>query len=137
LPGSIAPPTVAKVSVLGSGIAAMPASPPRPSRRFCRAATFNIRAHHDLRNQISVLIDTAYTELAVRTLHTLYGLDQGLSDFDRQESCGRVCQIRNPWSVNDPWKDLPLAAAALAWRRRYSPVAGVCLAKQASIRYTA
>jgi len=23
-----------------------------------------------------VLIDTAYTELAVRTLHTLYGLDQ-------------------------------------------------------------
>jgi hypothetical protein len=24
-----------------------------------------------------VLIDAAYTELAVRTLHTLYGLDQG------------------------------------------------------------
>ena len=27
-------------------------------------------------DKIVVLIDAAYTELAVRTLHTLYGLDQ-------------------------------------------------------------
>ena len=32
--------------------------------------------HHHLRDKFSVLIDAAYTELAVRTLHTLYGLDQ-------------------------------------------------------------
>jgi aspartate kinase len=31
--------------------------------------------HHDVGNQDFVLIDAAYTELAVRTLHSLYGLD--------------------------------------------------------------
>ena len=36
----------------------------------------NIRAITTSEIKFSVLIDTAYTELAVRTLHTLYGLDQ-------------------------------------------------------------
>ena len=36
----------------------------------------NIRAITTSEIKFSVLIDAAYTELAVRTLHTLYGLDQ-------------------------------------------------------------
>jgi aspartate kinase len=35
----------------------------------------NIRAITTSEIKISVLIDAAYTELAVRTLHSLYGLD--------------------------------------------------------------
>jgi aspartate kinase len=36
----------------------------------------NIRAITTSEIKFSVLIDSAYTELAVRTLHTLYGLDK-------------------------------------------------------------
>ena len=36
----------------------------------------NIRAITTSEIKISVLIDAAYTELAVRTLHSLYGLDK-------------------------------------------------------------
>ena len=36
----------------------------------------NIRAITTSEIKFSVLIDAAYTELAVRTLHSLYGLDQ-------------------------------------------------------------
>ena len=37
--------------------------------------SINIRAITTSEIKFSVLIDAAYTELAVRTLHTLYGLD--------------------------------------------------------------
>ena len=37
----------------------------------------NIRAITTSEIKFSVLIDAAYTELAVRTLHSLYGLDKG------------------------------------------------------------
>src|SRR6266851_995714 len=40
------------------------------------ARNINIRAITTAEIKFSVLIDAAYTELAVRTLHTLYGLDQ-------------------------------------------------------------
>jgi aspartate kinase len=36
----------------------------------------NIRAITTSEIKFSVLIDAAYTELAVRTLHSLYGLDK-------------------------------------------------------------
>ena len=36
----------------------------------------NIRAITTSEIKFSVLIDAAYSELAVRTLHTLYGLDK-------------------------------------------------------------
>jgi aspartate kinase len=36
----------------------------------------NIRAITTSEIKFSVLIDAAYTELAVRTLHSLYGLDR-------------------------------------------------------------
>jgi len=44
----------------------------------CRrvASPASIRAITTSEIKFSVLIDAAYTELAVRTLHTLYGLDQ-------------------------------------------------------------
>src|ERR1700675_4267963 len=67
---------VAKVSVIGSGMrshagVAAKAFAPLAARNI------NIRALTTSEIKFSVLIDAAYTELAVRTLHTLYGLDQG------------------------------------------------------------
>ena len=53
----------------------MPASPPRRSRRW-PSRSINIRAITTSEIKFSVLIDAAYTELAVRTLHSLYGLDK-------------------------------------------------------------
>ena len=47
----------------------------RPSRRW-PAAAINIRAITTSEIKFSLLIDAAYTELAVRTLHSLYGLDK-------------------------------------------------------------
>ena len=40
------------------------------------ARNINIRAITTSEIKFSLLIDAAYTELAVRTLHTLYGLDR-------------------------------------------------------------
>ena len=57
----------------------MPASRPRAFKALAEKG-INIRAITTSEIKFSVLIDAAYTELAVRTLHSLYGLDQGLSD---------------------------------------------------------
>src|SRR5258708_19194653 len=66
---------VAKVSVIGSG---MRSHAGVAAMAFAALATrnVNIRAITTSEIKFSVLIDAAYTELAVRTLHTLYGLDQ-------------------------------------------------------------
>ena len=66
---------VAKVSVIGSG---MRSHAGVASKAFAALAArnINIRAITTSEIKFSVLIDAAYTELAVRTLHTLYGLDQ-------------------------------------------------------------
>src|SRR5262249_43804349 len=66
---------VAKVSVIGSG---MRSHPGVAANAFSAQATRNnnIRSITTSEINVSVLIDAAYTELAVRTLHTLYGLDQ-------------------------------------------------------------
>ena len=66
---------VAKVSVIGigmrshAGVAAM-------AFKALSEHNINIRAITTSEIKFSVLIDAAYTELAVRTLHTLYGLDK-------------------------------------------------------------
>jgi len=66
---------VAKVSVIGigmrshAGVAAM-------AFKALSEKKINIRAITTSEIKFSVLIDAAYTELAVRTLHTLYGLDK-------------------------------------------------------------
>src|SRR6201987_3701355 len=66
---------VAKVSVIGSG---MRSHAGVAAKAFSALAgrNINIRAITTSEIKFSVLIDAAYTELAVRTLHTLYGLDQ-------------------------------------------------------------
>src|SRR5215210_4856481 len=66
---------VAKVSVIGSG---MRSHAGVAAKAFAALAgrNINIRAITTSEIKFSVLIDAAYTELAVRTLHTLYGLDQ-------------------------------------------------------------
>ena len=66
---------VAKVSAIGigmrshAGVAAL-------AFKALSEKGINIRAITTSEIKFSVLIDAAYTELAVRTLHTLYGLDQ-------------------------------------------------------------
>jgi aspartate kinase len=66
---------VCKVSAIGigmrshAGVAAM-------AFRALADKGINIRAITTSEIKFSVLIDSAYTELAVRTLHTLYGLDR-------------------------------------------------------------
>ncbi|UFZ02410.1 aspartate kinase [Bradyrhizobium ontarionense] len=66
---------VAKVSVIGSGMRSH-AGVAAQGFAALAARNINIRAITTSEIKFSVLIDAAYTELAVRTLHTLYGLDQ-------------------------------------------------------------
>jgi aspartate kinase len=66
---------VAKVSVIGSGMRSH-AGVAAEAFTALAARNINIRAITTSEIKFSVLIDAAYTELAVRTLHTLYGLDQ-------------------------------------------------------------
>jgi len=66
---------VAKVSVIGIG---MRSHAGVAAKAFAAVAerNINIRAITTSEIKFSLLIDAAYTELAVRTLHTLYGLDK-------------------------------------------------------------
>jgi len=66
---------VAKVSVIGSGMRSHAGIAAKAFAALA-ARNINIRAITTSEIKFSVLIDAAYTELAVRTLHTLYGLDQ-------------------------------------------------------------
>jgi aspartate kinase len=66
---------VSKVSVIGSGMRSH-AGVASMAFSALAARNINIRAITTSEIKFSVLIDAAYTELAVRTLHTLYGLDQ-------------------------------------------------------------
>src|SRR5271170_1238965 len=66
---------VAKVSVIGSG---MRSHAGVAAQAFSALAerSINIRAITTSEIKFSLLIDAAFTELAVRTLHSLYGLDK-------------------------------------------------------------
>jgi aspartate kinase len=66
---------VAKVSVIGIGMRSH-AGVAAEAFKALADRSINIRAITTSEIKFSVLIDAAYTELAVRTLHTLYGLDQ-------------------------------------------------------------
>ncbi len=66
---------VAKVSVIGIGMRSH-AGVAAQAFKALSERKINIRAITTSEIKFSVLIDAAYTELAVRTLHTLYGLDK-------------------------------------------------------------
>jgi aspartate kinase len=66
---------VAKVSVIGIGMRSH-AGVAAQAFKALAGRQINIRAITTSEIKFSLLIDAAYTELAVRTLHTLYGLDQ-------------------------------------------------------------
>jgi aspartate kinase len=66
---------VAKVSVIGIGMRSH-AGVAAKAFRALSERNINIRAITTSEIKFSVLIDAAYTELAVRTLHSLYGLDK-------------------------------------------------------------
>ncbi|MDR3375518.1 MAG: aspartate kinase [Ancalomicrobiaceae bacterium] len=66
---------VVKVSVIGMGMRSH-AGVAAEAFRALASKSINIRAITTSEIKISVLIDAAYTELAVRTLHSVYGLDK-------------------------------------------------------------
>ena len=66
---------VAKVSVIGIGMRSH-AGVAAQAFRALAEKQINIRAITTSEIKFSLLIDAAYTELAVRTLHSLYGLDK-------------------------------------------------------------
>jgi aspartate kinase len=66
---------VGKVSVIGIGMRSHAGVAAACFKALAERA-INIRAITTSEIKISVLIDAAYTELAVRTLHSLYGLDK-------------------------------------------------------------
>jgi aspartate kinase len=66
---------VAKVSVIGIGMRSH-AGVAAKAFQALASRNINIRAITTSEIKFSVLIDAAYTELAVRTLHSLYGLDK-------------------------------------------------------------
>ncbi len=66
---------VSKVSVIGIGMRSH-AGVAAKAFGALSERNINIRAITTSEIKFSILIDAAYTELAVRTLHTLYGLDQ-------------------------------------------------------------
>jgi aspartate kinase len=66
---------VAKISVIGIGMRSHAGVAAEAFQALAERA-INIRAITTSEIKFSLLIDAAYTELAVRTLHSLYGLDQ-------------------------------------------------------------
>ena len=66
---------VAKISVIGIGMRSH-AGVAAKAFKALSERNINIRAITTSEIKFSVLIDAAYTELAVRTLHSLYGLDK-------------------------------------------------------------
>ncbi len=66
---------IAKVSVIGIGMRSHAGVAARAFRALADRG-INIRAITTSEIKFSILIDAAYTELAVRTLHSLYGLDR-------------------------------------------------------------
>src|SRR6266568_1564932 len=66
---------VAKVSVIGIGMRSH-AGVAAEAFKALAARSINIRAITTSEIKFSLLIDAAFTELAVRTLHSLYGLDK-------------------------------------------------------------
>ena len=67
-------PDVVKISAIGIGMRSHSGVAARAFKALAEKGV-NIRAITTSEIKFSMLIDEAYTELAVRTLHTLYGLD--------------------------------------------------------------
>jgi aspartate kinase len=66
---------IAKISVIGIGMRSHAGIAARAFKALAERG-INIRAITTSEIKFSLLIDAAYTELAVRTLHSLYGLDK-------------------------------------------------------------
>ena len=68
-------PRALQVSAIGGGMRSHAGVAAKAFRALADRG-INIRAITTSEIKFSLLIDAAYTELAVRTLHTLYGLDK-------------------------------------------------------------
>jgi aspartate kinase len=67
-------PDVVKISAIGVGMRSHSGVAAHAFKALAEKGV-NIRAITTSEIKFSMLVDDAYTELAVRTLHTLYGLD--------------------------------------------------------------
>ena len=128
--GSIADGEVVKISVIGVG---MRSHAGIAHTMFSTLAErgINIQAISTSEIKISILIDEAYTELALRALHTAYGLDAGLSRRRPPGGAARPAVARRnrvprlPVSAAGRRDDLGLGAHA--WSRRSPmPAASAC-----------
>ena len=72
----VADPNVSKISVVGSAMRSQPGVA-KTMFEILAAKGVNIQVISTSEIKISVLIDVEYTELAVRSLHTAFGLDDG------------------------------------------------------------
>ena len=72
----VADPNVSKISVVGSAMRSQPGVA-KTMFETLAAKGVNIQVISTSEIKISVLIDAEYTELAVRSLHTAFGLDDG------------------------------------------------------------
>ena len=118
---------VSKVSVIGSGMRSH-AGVAAKAFKALSERNINIRAITTSEIKFSVLIDAAYTELAVRTLHTLYGLDQ-LRTFSVKSSA---------WSVaKRAFRQTMHFAGAASALNTLIVLAGVLLGKTSLDCYTA
>ena len=99
---------VAKVSVIGIGMRSH-AGVAAQAFKALAERRINIRAITTSEIKFSVLIDAAYTELAVRTLHTLYDLDKSLnshrrrSAVPRRDMSRRAGQCTRPFGLRLAW----------------------------------
>jgi aspartate kinase len=72
----VADPNVSKISVVGTAMRSQPGVA-KTMFETLAAKGVNIQVISTSEIKISVLIDAEYTELAVRSLHTAFGLDDG------------------------------------------------------------
>ena len=121
---------VAKISVIGIGMRSHAGVAAQAFRALAERAV-NIRAITTSEIKFSLLIDAAFTELAVRTLHSLYDLDQAAPN-----RLPTAATLRRPArlavSIFSLRRRLTLAAAH-KFRRRHRGVFGLQFACR--IRY--
>ena len=77
--------------------------------------------------KVSVLIAAEYTELAVRALHTAYGLDAGLTPIDAARATARAARLDRLWARGRDFlgAELAIMGGAMTWVSERNLVAAI------------
>ena len=89
-------PNVVKVSVIGVGMRSHAGIAQRMFQTLAEKG-INIQVISTSEIKVSVLIAEEYTELAVRSLHTAYGLDAAVDDESRATAARRGAHLDRLW----------------------------------------